>query len=128
MNIKKAISVLTLCLFVVVLSSCQTKEEQLINKINRLADRVERNADSFSDEEWKKALADFKDLQEHATECHFNQQQLKDFAKAEGRLTAVFAKKGASRLGEELQDILDSGRDIVNGLLDGFRDGFGGGD
>lgn len=128
MNIRKVISAMTLCLFVAVISSCQSKEQQVINKINKLADRVEQKADSFSDTDWEKALADFKDLQEQATECNFNKQQLKDFAKAEGRLTAVFAKKGANKLGDELEELLDEGKDIVNGLLDGLLDGFGDGD
>ena len=125
MNIRKAFSIMTLCLFVAVMTSCQSKEEQVINKMNKLADYVEKKADSFSDDDWKKALADFKDLQEQATQCQFDKQQVKKFAKAEGRLTAVFAKKGASRLGDELLDILDQGKEIVNGLLDGLRDGFG---
>ena len=128
MNIKKAICVMTLVLFATALTSCQSREELLINKINKLADRVEQKADSFSNADWEKALSDFQDLQEQATKCHFNKQQLKDFAKAEARLTAVFAKKGASKLGEELQDLLDEGKEIVNGLLDGFREGFGSGD
>ena len=125
MNIRKAFSIMTLCLFVAVMTSCQSKEEQVINKMNKLADYVEKKADSFSDDDWKKALADFKDLQEQATQCQFDKQQVKEFAKAEGRLTAVFAKKGASRLGDELLDILDQGKEIVNGLLDGLRDGLG---
>ena len=125
MNIRKAISVMALCLFVAFMSSCQSKEEQVISKINKLADYVERNADSFSDEDWDKALADFSDLQEQAAECHFSNQQLKEFAKAEGRLTAVFTKKGANKLGDELQNLLEDSKEIFNGLLEGLSEGFG---
>ena len=117
---------MTLCLFVTVMTSCQSKEEMVIRKINKLADRVEQKADSFSNAEWKKALSDFEDLQEEALECHFDKQQLKQFAKAEARLTAVFVKKGAGKLGDELQEVLDKGKEILNGLLDGFGLGFGG--
>ena len=125
MTIRKVFSIMTLCLFVTVMTSCQSKEEMVIRKINKLADRVEQKADSFSNAEWKKALSDFEDLQEEALECHFDKQQLKQFAKADARLTAVFVKKGAGKLGDELQEVLDKGKEILNGLLDGLRLGFG---
>lgn len=117
---------MTLCLFVTVMTSCRSKEEMVISKINKLADRVEQKADSFSNADWEKALSDFESLQEEALECHFDKQQLKQFAKAEARLTAVFVKKGAGKLGDELQEVLDKGKEVLNGLLDGLRQGFGG--
>ena len=58
-------------------------------------------------------------------DSNFDKQQLKQFAKAEARLTAVFVKKGAGKLGDELQEVLDKGKEVLNGLLDGFRLGFG---
>lgn len=122
----KAFKVLTLGLLLFTVTACQTKEEKVIKKINNLAERVDQKADSYTDTEWDKLIADFEDLQQQATECDFNKEQLKEFAKAEAKLTTAIAKHGAKKLGNDLNDLINEGKEMLDNVVDGIKEGLGG--
>ena len=63
---KNVLKALTLCLFVAFLTSCQTKEEKVINKMNALAERIENQTDSFTEEQWDAINDEFEALQDVA--------------------------------------------------------------
>ena len=115
---KKAIKVLALCLLVAFLSSCQTKEEKVINKLQALAERVDSKSDSFSDSDWDNVCTEFEALQTQTKECDFTAEQLKDVAKAEAELTAAIAK-------HKTLEVIEEGKNVVNGILDGIKEGLG---
>ena len=127
---KKAIQVLTVCLIVAFMSSCQTqtKEEKVISKMKALAERVESNNDTYSDAEWDKVTNEFDALQKEAKECDFSADQLKDLAKVEAELTAAIAKQGAKRIGSDIMDASEEGKEMLDGVIDGIKEGLGGGD
>ena len=125
---KKALKVLALCLLLFTMAACQTKEERVINKTNRMAEAVEQKSDTYTDAQWDKLISDFENLQKQAAECDFNKDQLKEFAKAEAKLTAAIAKHGAKKLGDKLNDLLDEGKEVVDGILEGLKEGFGDGE
>ena len=106
---KKAIQVLTVCLIVAFMSSCQTKtqEEKVISKMKALAERVESNNETYNDAEWDKVTSEYEALQKEAKECDFTTEQLKDLAKVEAELTAAIAKQGAKRVGSDIKDAID---------------------
>ena len=123
---KKAFKILALGLLLFTVTACQTKEEKVIKKINNLAERVDQKADSYTDAEWDKLIADFEDLQQQATECDFNKEQLKEFAKAEAKLTTAIAKHGAKKLGNDLNDLINEGKEMLDNVVDGIKEGLGG--
>ena len=125
MYIKRTIKVLTLCLLLAVLSSCQTKEEKVIGKMQKLVERVEQKSDSFDEKEWQQIIDDFEALQEEAKGCDFTKDQTKEFAKAEGELAAAIAKQGAKQLGKGLKDLFDEGKEALNGAVEGIKEGLG---
>jgi predicted ATP-binding protein involved in virulence len=123
---KKAIKVLTLCLLVAFLTSCQTKEEKVINKLNALAERVESKADSFTDSQWENIYNEFESLQAQTKDCDFTAEQLKEVAKAEAELTAAIAKQKAKEVGNDIKDAINEGKEVLNGIFDGIKEGLGG--
>lgn len=125
---KRAFKVLAFCLLLFTMAACQTKEERVINKTNKLAETVDQKADAYTDAEWDKLIFDFENLQKQAAECDFNKDQLKEFAKAEAKLTAAIAKHGAKKLGNKLNDLLEEGKEVVGSILDGLKEGFGDGE
>ena len=127
---KKAIQVLTVCLIVAFMSSCQTqtKEEKVISKMKALAERVESNNDTYSDAEWDKVTNEFDALQKEAKECDFSADQLKDLAKVEAELTTAIAKQGAKRVGSDIKDAIEEGKEMLDGVIDGIKEGLGGSD
>ncbi len=128
--IKKAFKVLTVCLLVAFMSSCQTQtqEQKVISKMQALAERVENNKETYSDAEWDKVINEFNALQQQAKECEFSKEQIKDLAKVEAELTAAIAKQGAKRVGSDIKDAIDEGKEMLNGVIDGIKEGIGGGD
>ena len=127
---KKALRVLTVCLLVAFMSSCQTQtqEQKVISKMKALAERVENNKETYSDAEWDKVINEYDALQQQAKECEFSKEQLKDLAKVEAELTAAIAKQGAKRVGSDIKDAIDEGKEMLNGVIDGIKEGIGGGD
>ena len=123
MNIKKTIKALTLCLLLAVMSSCQTQEEKVISKMQALAERVENKAESYNDEEWKNVINEFEALQKQAKECDFSKEQLKELAKAEAELTTAIAKQGAKKVGNDINDLIDEGKEVINGIKEGIKEG-----
>ena len=128
--IKKAFKVLTVCLLVAFMSSCQTQtqEQKVISKMQALAERVENNKETYNDSEWEKVVNEFEALQQQAKECEFSKEQLKDLAKVEAELTADIAKHGAKRVGSDIKDAIDDGKEMLNGVIDGIKEGLGGGE
>lgn len=127
---KKAFKVLTVCLLVAFISSCQTQtqEQKVISKMQSLAERVENNKETYSDAEWDKVINEFNALQQQAKECEFSKEQLKDLAKVEAELTAAIAKQGAKRVGSDIKDAIDEGKEMLNGVIDGIKEGIGSGE
>ena len=123
---KKAIQILTLCLLVAFMTSCQTKEEKVINKLQALAERVESKADSFTDSQWESIYSEFESLQTQTKECDFTTEQLKEVAKAEAELTAAIAKQKAKEVGNDIKDAINEGKEVLNGIFDGIKEGLGG--
>jgi endonuclease I len=126
--IKKAFKVLTVCLLVAFMSSCQTQtqEQKIISKMKALAERVENNKETYSDAEWEKVINEFDALQQQAKECEFSKEQLKDLTKVEAELTAAIAKQGAKRVGSDIKDAIDEGKEMLNGVIDGIKEGLSG--
>ena len=126
---KKAFKVLTVCLLVAFMSSCQTQtqEQKVIRKMQALAERVENNKETYSDAEWDKVINEFNALQQQAKECEFSKEQLKDLAKVEAELTAAIAKQGAKRVGSDIKDAIGEGKEMLDGVIDGIKEGLGGG-
>lgn len=127
---KKAFKVLTVCLLVAFMSSCQTQtqEQKVISKMQALAERVENNKETYSDAEWDKVINEFNALQQQAKECEFSKEQVKDLAEVEAELTAAIAKQGAKRVGSDIKDAIDEGKEMLNGVINGIKEGIGGGD
>lgn len=127
---KKAFKVLTACLLVAFMSSCQTQtqEQKVISKMQALAERVGNNKETYSDAEWDKVINEFNALQQQAKECEFSKEQLKDLAKVEAELTAAIAKQGAKRVGSDIKDAIGEGKEMLNGVVDGIKEGLSSGE
>lgn len=112
------------------MSSCQTQtqEQKVISKMQALAERVENNKETYNDAEWEKVVNEFEALQQQAKECEFSKEQLKDLAKVEAELTADITKHGAKRVGSDIKDAIDDGKEMLNGVIDGIKEGLGGGE
>ena len=121
---KKSINLLGIFIFALFLfSSCQTKEERVINKFESLAERVDKKSDTFSDEDWEEVLAEYEALHDEAMDCDFTNEQLREFGRVDGLLTGVITREGSKKLGRDLGRYMNEGKQIMKGFLEGFSEG-----
>ena len=66
------------------LTSCKSREEKVINKLDNLSERIERNGSKFDAEDWEEAIEDFADIHEEMQDCEFTKEQLRELGKKEG--------------------------------------------
>ncbi len=125
---KKAIKVLTLCLLVAFMTSCQTKEEKVIHKLQALAERIENKTESFTETQWDAINAEYESLKTQAEACQFTAEQKSAYAKAEAELAAAIVKQRAKEVGNGIKDAVEEGKDVVNGIIDGIKEGLSGGE
>ena len=121
---KKTITILGIFIFALFLfSSCQTKEERVINKFKDLAERVDKNSDTFSDQDWEEVLAEYEALNDEAMDCEFTNEQLREFGRVDGLLTGVITREGSKKLGRDFGRYLNEGKQVMKGFLEGFSEG-----
>jgi hypothetical protein len=121
---KKTITILGIFIFASFLfSSCQTKEERVINKFESLAERVDKNSETFSDKDWEEVLNEYETLHDEAMNCEFNEEQLKEVGRVDGLLTGVITREGSKKLGRDLGRYMKEGKQIMKGFLEGFNEG-----
>lgn len=123
MNTKSISFLFTALLTLFVLSSCQSKEERIINKLENLATRVQKGGEKLTDKEWGQILEEYDKLQQEALYCDFSQEQLKRIGRAEGRLTAIMTKEEAKKIGRDFVKFLEDGSTLVEGFVEGIVDG-----
>lgn len=103
------------------LGSCASREERVINKINRLAERVEENSNKMDVEEITEIVEDLADIHEEMEDCDFTSEQLREIGKADGKIVAVLARGAASELGSKALKYLGGAASIASGALEGLN-------
>ena len=121
---KKSITIMGIFIFAMFLfSSCETKEERVINKFKDLAERVDKNSDTFSDQDWEEVLDEYEALNDEAMDCEFTNEQLREFGRVDGLLTGVITREGSKKLGRDLGRYINEGKQVMKGFLEGFSEG-----
>ena len=121
---KKSITFLGIFIFALFMfSSCQTKEERVINKFESLAERVDKKSETFSDKDWEEVLTEYEALHDEAMDCEFTNEQLREFGRVDGLLTGVITREGSKKLGRDLGRYINEGKEVIKGFLEGFSEG-----
>lgn len=116
----KVLFVLGILFMASTLTSCQTKEERLIGKMESLAERVDKNAETYDSEDWEAVLKEYAQLQEEAVKCDFTQEQYKELGRIEAKLTSVLTSEGAKSFGREFDNLLQNGKNFIDGFMQGI--------
>ncbi len=103
-------------LTLMLLASCSSKEERVINNLKNLSERVEKHAQDFDLKEWEEVAKEYNDLHEQAADCDFTKEELVELSRVEGKLTVAISK-GASK------SLIENGEDIVKGFVEGISEG-----
>lgn len=117
--------IFTLTLFLAVtLMSCQSVSERYMNNLRKFIEGVEKNAASFSEEDWSKA--DAKLSQFTGEQYDKVKDQLSPNDKREvGKLVGRYYKIRLVTTGEQMLDDMKSGVGFLRGLGDGLLEELG---
>lgn len=100
-----------------ILCSCKTHEGRVLDRINNLTEKVEKNYNKWDVQQWQDALDELEDINHDMQDCEFSTDQKKEVEKAQGRLTAIIMTKGVEVLGEELTEFING----PGAFMDGFQ-------
>ena len=119
--------ILTLAFFATLFfsfSSCNSKEEKVISRLASLTERIDKNGANFSSDDWLQAFRDLEDIHEDMKDCDFTSEQLKEVARADGRITAIVAKQGAKAFSQEAASFMKELGSIVKEFKEGAQEIF----
>ena len=120
---KSIISVLTVIAFCI-LTSCQSREEKAINKLNHLSEQIEADGKNFDAKDWEDAIEDFEKIHEDMQDCKFTSEQLQEVGRTEGRLYAIIAKESAKVLGNGFSNAIQQFSSFAKGFKEGAEENF----
>lgn len=122
---KKILSlILVFATSLVILASCASKEEQVINDLQVIATLIEEKGDILTDEQWDKTVAEYQAITDKIMNEKFNftDEQKQQISKLEAKCFGELTKHGAKRVGKSIQNILKEGTNAVKGLIEGLTD------
>ena len=107
--------VLFILFSLILVASCTSN---LPKQFTALADKVEKNGEKFSAEQWEKANAQFDKLVEQFNQNvdKFNADQKKEVNSAIGRFQAAQLKAGLSEAGHAIEDAIEEAKGFFEGL------------
>lgn len=104
------------------LTSCQSKEEKVIESIEKLSERIEKEGADYSIEEWEGVMKECEQIHAEMKECNFTDEQMEKVGEADAHLTTVIAKEGTKKLGNELKSIIGGVGSFMKGFKKGAKD------
>ncbi len=94
------------------LSSCCSREERVINRLESLCEEIEE-IDMFDEEAYEKYKEELKDIQKDAEDCKFSQEQQAKLIRLSGR----FVSSIATKLPMALMNNLGNGSSVIKDVV-----------
>ena len=116
----------SICIIVIsacVFCSCKSREEKVLNQLNNLTEKVEKNSSDWNSDQWTDAFEELEKIHSEMSDCDFTNQQLQELGEVEGRLTSVMLSNGAESLGKSFGSFLKGAGSFVKGFQEGIQDG-----
>lgn len=123
---KKFMIMATMILSLMVLASCASREERVVNKLNRLAERVEDNRGKMDADELAEVIEDLQEIHEDMKDCDFTAKQMKEIGRADGKIAAALTESATAELGGKVMEFLNTAASAAIGFKEGLENGFGG--
>lgn len=120
MSIKKShlFALVFVALFV---SSCQSREENAIDKLDTLVERVEKNGNGYNADDWKAVAKDLEAINKEMENYDYSKEELKEIGRKEGRIMVMMTQEAAKYLKNNYQSILEGVGSFVKGIKEGVE-------
>lgn len=87
-----------------------------VEKLKKLADKVEKEHKSYDEEDWEKIAKEYAKLKAEFEEDEYTNEELKDFARQKGRIKGYMTKKTLNNLGKKVEEYANE----LGGSIEGF--------
>ena len=89
-----------------------------VDRLQKLADKVEKNHKSYTDEDWDKVAQEYAKLKAEFEEQERTKEELKEFARQKGRIKGYMTKKSLKKFGKKVENLANE----LEGSIEGFFD------
>lgn len=120
MSIKK-IHLFALVFVAISISSCQSQEEKAIDKLDTLVERVEKNGNDYSADDWKAVVKDLEAINKEMENYDYSKEELKEIGRKEGRIMVMMTQEAAKYLKNNYQSILEGVGSFAKGIKEGVE-------
>lgn len=116
--------VFTLILSFCFLTSCKSKEDRVVGRIQSLQKEMQENAMNWDADDWADALEDLEDIYYYYTENmdKFTPEQNRNIGRALGNLAVTFIREGKRTLGNQFAAFLEQFLPFLRGFMEGVRE------
>ena len=87
-----------------------------VEKLKKLADKVEKEHKSYDEEDWEKIKSECNRLEKEFEKKERSTEELKDFARQKGRINGYLTKKTLNNWGKKVEEYANE----LGGSIDGF--------
>lgn len=125
MNMKRTIIILvTASIAALLLGSCGTTAEKQLRNLDSFVDKVEADAESYTDEDWESLNSEFEAMISEIEENSENmtEEEKEQALNAIGKYYGICAKKGMETVVEGGKKAMDSLIPFLKGFSDAFKD------
>ena len=120
MKVKLIIASIICVLMLSFFSSCQSREEKVINRLEKLSRNIEKNANGFTSEEWDNTFKEMDAIDDAMEKCRFSESQLARVGRLKGRLTAIIFKKKIKSFEADMATQLKEWSSYCEGFMQGI--------
>lgn len=119
---KKITLLILSCILYSAFTSCQSKEESVISKLQAISEQIEEKGDIMTDEDWNKLEQKHDEIMEYIKTCSFTDEQEEQLIKIESKIATQTLKQKGKDFGKSVKSILKKGKGIVDGIKEGLKD------
>ncbi len=103
---------------IMLLSSCMSKEERALDKLQNMSEQIQKNGDNMTSEDWEKLYDEYTALHDKMSneDYNFTDEQMRELGKAERKLYNAFVKHSISDFGKATKDFFKKGNEFLKGL------------
>ncbi len=92
-----------------------------IEKLKKLADKVEKNHKSYTDEDWAEVALEYAILKDEFEKDKYTKEELKEFARQKGRIKGYMTKKTLKKWGKKMDNFANELEGGIEGFLEAFE-------
>ena len=92
-----------------------------VEKLKNLADEVELNYESYTDEDWEIVTKKCEELETEFKESKYTKEELKEFGRQKGRISGYMTKYSIKGWGKDIEEFADE----LGGSIEGFFNAMG---